>query len=149
MTAMLRGTGYFGKVPAAGDFVRHATGDGPDPRTQDWFVDGWARYALAPQRCVPGSTFEMYRAALGLRREYRLGSGSLAWVDGLVDGGAGTLVAFVNREVLALTNIGEETVTLAGTDLEVLISSADLPHGQAGGTEVAVPPHVTVWVRRR
>ena len=109
----------------------------------------WARYALDQQRCVPGSTFEMYRAALALRREYRLGSGSLAWVDGLVDGGDDSLVAFVNREVLVVTNLGPETVRLTGTDLEVLVSSADLPHGQAGGSEVAVPADVTVWVRRR
>lgn len=111
--------------------------------------ESWARYALDRQRCVPGSTFEMYRAALCLRREYHLGSGSLAWVDGLADGASDSLVAFVNREVLVVTNVGTTPVSLKGTDLEVLISSDDLPHGAAGGTEVAVPPDVTVWVRRR
>ncbi len=109
----------------------------------------WARYALDRQRCVPGSTFEMYRAALGLRREYHLGSGSLGWVDGLADGASDSLVAFVNREVLVVTNVGTEPVVLEGTDLEVLVSSADLPTGQDGGSTVAVPPDVTVWVRRR
>lgn len=43
----LRGTGWFGKIPTAGDFVRQLTPDGPDARTLDWFHDGWARYALA------------------------------------------------------------------------------------------------------
>lgn len=123
---------------------------GFSPTGRSWLSQppSWARYALDRQRCVPGSTFEMYRAALGLRREYRLGSGSLAWVDGLA-GASESVVAFVNREVLVMTNLGSETVRLNGTDLEVLISTADLPDGQTGGTVVAVPPDVTVWVRRR
>lgn len=47
MTLQLRGAGWFGKVPVAGDFVRQLTADGPDARTLDWFHDGWARHALA------------------------------------------------------------------------------------------------------
>lgn len=50
MTLQLRGTGYFGKVPVAGDFQRLLTADGPDARTLDWFTDGWARHALAGRR---------------------------------------------------------------------------------------------------
>lgn len=57
MTLQLRGTGYFGKVPVAGDFQRLLTADGPDARTLDWFHDGWARYALAGKRPdLAGST---------------------------------------------------------------------------------------------
>lgn len=127
---------------------------GFSPTGKSWLSqpESWRRYALDQQRCVPGSTFEVYRAALGLRREYHLGTGSLAWVDGLAPGAADSLVAFVNREVLVVTNIGSAPVSLKGTDLEVLISSTDLPDGEAGGvggTEVTVPPDVTVWVRRR
>lgn len=110
----------------------------------DWF----AEYALDRQTCVPGSTFEMYRAALRLRREFRLGSGSLAWVDGLSEETTGDVLAFVNRDVLVVTNLGEPTLHLDG-DLEVLLSSADLPYGLAGEQGVAVPTDVTVWVRRR
>lgn len=127
---------------------------GFSPSGKSWLSqpESWRRYALDQQRCVPGSTFEVYRAALGLRREYHLGTGSLAWVDGLAPGAADSLVAFVNREVLVVTNIGSAPVSLKGTDLEVLISSTDLPDGEAGGVggmEVTVPPDVTVWVRRR
>lgn len=50
MTIELRTTGYFGKVPVAGDFQRQLTPDGPDGRTLDWFNDGWTRYALAGRR---------------------------------------------------------------------------------------------------
>ena len=108
----------------------------------------FARYALDTQVCLPGSTYEMYRTALRLRREFRLGSGSLAWVDGLSGGTPEELVAFVNRDVLVVTNLGAQTVQLSG-DLEVLLSSADLPYGQAGEHCVAVPTDVTVWVRTR
>lgn len=50
MNVHLRGTGCFGKVPTAGDFVRQLTADGPDSRTLEWFHDGWARHALAGRR---------------------------------------------------------------------------------------------------
>lgn len=110
----------------------------------EWFAD----YALDRQTCVPGSTFEMYRAALRLRKEFRLGSGSLAWVDGLSGETSEQVVAFVNRDVLVVTNLGEGTLHLDG-DLEVLLSSEDLPYGHAGEQGVAVPTDVTVWVRQR
>lgn len=50
MTIELRGTGYFGKVPIAGDFQRMLTTDGPDGKTLDWLNDGWTRHALAGRR---------------------------------------------------------------------------------------------------
>jgi len=46
----LRGTGFFGKVPTAGDFQKSLLAEGPDGKTLEWFNDGWARYALAGQR---------------------------------------------------------------------------------------------------
>ena len=36
----------------------------------------WAEYALDRQRGVPGSTYELYRTALRLRREHGLGRGT-------------------------------------------------------------------------
>ena len=140
------------RVPIPWEADAPAYGFSPTGRSWLSQPESWARYALDRQRCVPGSTFEVYRAGLGLRREYHLGTGSLAWVDGLSADAGDPLVAFVNREVLVVTNVGTTPVSLKGTDLEVLISSADLPEGKAGGaggTEVTVPPDVTVWVRRR
>lgn len=46
----LRGAGYYGKLPAAGDFKKCLPMDGPDGRTLDWLNDGWARHALAGHR---------------------------------------------------------------------------------------------------
>jgi type VI secretion system ImpM family protein len=46
----LRGTGFFGKVPAAGDFQRMLLPEGPDARLLEWWNDGWTRHALAGRR---------------------------------------------------------------------------------------------------
>ena len=53
MTLQLRGTGYFGKLPTAGDFQKALLADGPDSKVLQWFTDGWARYALAAGRPDP------------------------------------------------------------------------------------------------
>jgi alpha-glucosidase len=122
---------------------------GFSPTGASWLSQpaSFAGYALDTQVCVPGSTFEMYRAALRLRREFHLGSGSLAWVDGLgTDDPA--ILAFVNRDVLVVTNLGDAGIHLDG-DLELLLASADLPHGYAGENGFQVPTDVTVWLRRR
>lgn len=53
MTLQLRGTGFFGKLPTAGDFQKALLADGPDSKVLQWFTDGWARYALAGGRPDP------------------------------------------------------------------------------------------------
>jgi hypothetical protein len=58
------------------------------------------------------------------------------------------VVAFVNRDVLVVTNLGVRALHLEG-DLEVLLSSVDLPYGHAGEQGVTAPTDVTVWVRTR
>ena len=93
----------------------------------------WAEYALDRQQGVPGSTWELYRAALAVRREHGLGGGELAWQDGP----AGTL-AFRNGDVLVLTNFGTEPAGLpAGARL--LLSSEPLDD------DGRVPTDVTAW----
>jgi alpha-glucosidase len=103
----------------------------------------WGQYALDREAGAAGSTYEMYRAALRLRRELDLGSGSLAWWDwppgGTGDGDAG-VVAFINNGVGVLANLRPEPVPLPA-DAEILCASIPL-------TDPAlVPPDVTVWAR--
>ena len=136
------------RVPLPWSSTEPAYGFSPTGATWLSQPASFAAHALDVQTCVPGSTFEMYRAALRLRREFRLGSGSLAWVDGLPSDTPDSVLAFVNRDVLVVTNLGPSTMHLQG-DLEVLLSSADLPFGLAGDQGVAVPTDVTVWVRQR
>jgi alpha-glucosidase len=93
----------------------------------------WAEYALDRQQGVAGSTWELYRSALELRRAHRLGAGTLEWQD--TPPGA---LAFRNGDVLVLTNFAEEPVPLP-VGARVLLSSEPL------GDEGRVPIDVTVW----
>ncbi len=118
-------------------------GFGFSPTGATWLPqpDSWSAYALDAQKGVPGSTYEMYREALRLRREFHLGSGSLAWVDGVGDEQAA--VAFANRDVLVVTNLGAEPVELP-EGATVLLASGDLVIEDG---RVGVPTDVAVWAR--
>jgi len=123
---------WSGSEPAFG-FSRTGRTWLPQPST-------WSSYAADAQSGVPGSTLEMYRSALALRREHGLGAGSLAWLDRWSD--APGVVALLNRDVLVVTNLGSTPVTLpAGA--RVLLSSADPLDGGAGAA--IVPTDTTVW----
>ncbi|MFH5823484.1 glycoside hydrolase family 13 protein [Georgenia sp. AZ-5] len=106
----------------------------------------WATYAVDAQAGVEGSTLELYRAALRLRRELGLGRGSLAWEAAL--GSADDVVAFTNAgpagEVLVLANLGAIPVPLPAGRL--LLTSGGLLTGEEG-TQL-VPADTTVWLRR-
>jgi len=93
----------------------------------------WAAYALDRQQGVPGSTWELYRAALAARRSHGLGAGTIAWQQT-----SDEALAFRNGDVLVLTNFGASPVSLpAGAT--VLLASEPL---DADGR---VPTDVTVW----
>jgi alpha-glucosidase len=106
----------------------------------------FARYAVDRQRGVPGSTYELYRTALRLRREHGLGAGSLSWVDGLrtPHGGAvgDDVLAFVNREVLVVATVGDAEVALPAGAV-VLVTSG--PVRTADDGRAVVPADTTVW----
>ncbi len=100
--------------------------------------DVFGRYAVDVQRGVKGSTLELYRTALRLRHEYRLGEGDLEWPSGYGD----DVVAFISHtpvaDVTVVTNLGAEPVTLPH-GMHVVLASGDLDeHGR-------VPTDVTVW----
>jgi alpha-glucosidase len=125
------------RVPVPWESDAPSYGFGPGPAS--WLPQpaGWRDLALDRQRDVPGSTYQMYRAALAARREHRLGEGDLAWVEGYPD----PVLAFTNGDLLVLANTGTEPVTLPEGSVPV-VSSQPL-----NGT--AVPVDVTVWARVR
>lgn len=94
----------------------------------------WARFARDTQIDVPGSTLELYRTALRLRRELALGTGSLTWVRGLPT----AVVAFRNGPVTVLANLGRESIEIPAGD--ILLASEALQ----GRT---LPTDTTVWLR--
>ncbi|MEU7714099.1 alpha-amylase family glycosyl hydrolase [Micromonospora chalcea] len=94
----------------------------------------WAEYALDRQRGVAGSTYELYRTALRLRREHALARGPLRFLSS-----GDEVLTFTNGDLTVLTNFGAEAAPLpAGA--QVLVSSAPLDGP-------AVPTDVTVWFR--
>ncbi|HEV7961342.1 MAG TPA: glycoside hydrolase family 13 protein [Actinoplanes sp.] len=95
----------------------------------------WAQYALDRQRGVPGSTYELYRSALALRRGHGLGKGPLAWADTPAD-----VLAFRTGELLVMTNFGDAPAELP-LGARVLLSSEPLTE------DGRVPQDVTVWAR--
>jgi len=102
--------------------------------------EGWGGYSRGVQATDPRSTLSLYGDALDLRRTHRLGSGSLAWVEGL----AGTdVVAFLNRDVLVVINLGTEPARLPSG--EVLLDSIDVRSERTGGSTLF--PEQCVWLR--
>jgi alpha-glucosidase len=106
------------------------------PSDASWLPQpaSWADYALDRQRDVPGSTWELYRAALDLRRSHGLGTSTLTWAES-----SGEVLAFRVSDVLVLTNFGSAPVSLPA-GVRVLLSSEPLVDGQ-------VPADVTVWAQ--
>jgi len=95
----------------------------------------FAKYAVDVQDGVKGSTLELYRAALRLRREHHLGSGTLAWADGYAEG----VLAFRNGDLLVVANTTDGPIALpAGAD--VLLSSEELP------ADGSLPADSTAWL---
>ena len=96
--------------------------------------------AYDQQLGVAGSTLELYRAALALRRERRLGSGDFGW---LADYCGENALGFENRGVWVLHNFGSEPIALP-VGRELLIASGELPL-IAGGAR-SLGPNQTVWL---
>ncbi|MHA7240228.1 glycoside hydrolase family 13 protein [Arthrobacter sp. TMS1-12-1] len=98
--------------------------------------EGWAEYARDTQAGDPESTLSLYRTALQLRRDLRLGAGSLAWSR---DFECSDVVAFRNGEVLVMLNMGEFPAPLP--DGTVIADST--PGAVADGM---LAPDACVWL---
>ncbi|GAB2472157.1 glycoside hydrolase family 13 protein [Promicromonospora xylanilytica] len=124
-------------------WVGGAPGNGFGSTGKTWLPqpDVYADLAADRQYGVAGSTYEMYRAALELRRSEKIGGGSLSWVDALAD--SPDVVAFRVAGVVVVGNLGAEPLVLPAA-AEVLVASGDLDTSQGA---VAVPTDTTVWLR--
>jgi len=120
----------------APSFGFSATGESWLPQPQEY-----GRYALDAQKGDPASTYEFYRRALRMRRDYALGSGGLAWID--VD--HPDVLGLANGELVVLANTGSEQIRLP-EGLEPLLSSIQLD--QHGDGAIFLPGDATLWALR-
>ncbi|MEU6797748.1 glycoside hydrolase family 13 protein [Nonomuraea wenchangensis] len=98
----------------------------------------WTALSAEAQEDDPGSTLNLYRAALRLRRRHpALGGGTLTWLDSPED------VLAVERDpgLVVVLNTGERPVP-AGVAGEVLLSSGPL------AADGSIPPDTAVWIQR-
>jgi len=94
----------------------------------------YADYSRDKQTGVKGSTLEMYREALELRKELSLGSGSFEWVKEFC---GETSLGFLNQGILVIHNFGTDSLPLP--ECELIATSS--PASQA------IEPNQTVWLR--
>jgi len=98
-----------------------------------WLPQPAAYADLAPvrQRGVPGSTLELYRRLLAVRRDRRLGTASLTWLEPAALGWGDDVIAFdlVDRGLRVVANLGPEPIGLpAGCD--VVLASGEVRDGR-------------------
>ncbi|MBB1242620.1 glycoside hydrolase family 13 protein [Streptomyces durbertensis] len=98
----------------------------------------WARLSVSAQDGVAGSTLELYRAALRLRRAFRPPRGAEQpaphWLPAPPD-----VLAFRHGGLECRANLGPRPVEL-GADRQVLLASAPVEDG-------VLPPDTSVWLR--
>ncbi|VXB47309.1 Alpha-glucosidase [Microbacterium sp. 8M] len=92
----------------------------------------WAEYARAAEEGADGSTLELYKRLLRLRRERGLGSGSLVWEDLGSDA-----IAFRRGDLHVAANLGTAPLALPEGATVVVHSAA------AAGT--VLPPDSAAW----
>jgi alpha-glucosidase len=97
----------------------------------------YADYSRDQQEGVAGSTLELYKHALKLRRELQLGEGSFEWVPEFV--GASSL-GFRNGEILVIHNFGHSPIEIPAG--EIIASSLE---GMTSGHALAADQ--TVWIK--
>lgn len=102
--------------------------------------DSFGDYAADRQEGVGGSTLELYRSALALRAAHGMGSGTFQWAD--IHEPARGVLAFHNRDVLVLSNLGAAPVPVPRGYAVELSSASDVAPPAAS----SVPPNCTAYL---
>ena len=80
--------------------------------------ENYRGYARDAQRGVPGSTLELYKQLIRVRKEHNLGNGSLSWVEDLCDE---SLLVYENSGVRVIANFGPDSFNLP--EGEILVTT--------------------------
>lgn len=116
-------------------WVRDAPAAGFNDTGESWLPQPASYPALAvdQQVDVPGSTLELYRTLLRVRREHGLGAGVVQWVEA-----SAAVLVFDNGPVRSVTNFGD-TLSALPSGWTVVASSGPLTGG-------SIPTDTTVWL---
>jgi alpha-glucosidase len=82
----------------------------------------YARYARDLQDGVAGSTLEVYKRVLKVRKQFNLGAGNFKWAPEFMDE---TTLAFINNGVLVLSNFAGDPVVIPAGEI-LATTQADL-----------------------
>jgi alpha-glucosidase len=97
----------------------------------------YAEYSRDQQEGIPGSTLELYKHALKLRKELGLGHGSFDWVPEYTNE---TTLGYLNNGILVIHNFGREPIALPQGNL--------IASSQYGDTLV-IEADQTVWLNTK
>ncbi len=92
--------------------------------------------SVEAQTGVDGSTLELYRSALALRREQLTDSLSFEWLDLGAE-----VLAFRRGSIVSVTNFGDDPVDLPAGDVLLRSDESDRPDASIAATDT------TVWIR--
>jgi alpha-glucosidase len=128
------------RVPVPWESDAPSYGFGPSGNT--WLPQPavYGELAVDRQKGVEGSTLELYRELLRVRREQRVGRGELTWVDLGADVLAFDVSAESGAPIRVIANLGGEFLSLPG-DAEVLVASAEVDVSRG------LPTDSAVWLR--
>jgi alpha-glucosidase len=124
------------RVPMPWKGAAPSLGFGPGDATWLPQPPEYGPLAVDQQLGVPDSTLELYRTLLRLRRELRLGLGTLTWHDAGTDDAVAFTTSVDGQTVLVLANLGPSPVPVP-RDARVLVSS--------GPADDGVPTDTTIW----
>lgn len=133
------------RVPIPWEGSAPSYGFGPTERSWLPQPQVYGELAVDRQSGVDGSTLELYRNLLRLRRNLGLGRGRLSWIGIDADESDDVLVFDITSggvETRVIVNLGRGNIALPTTH-EVLLSSSQLEE------EHVLPADVTVWLQPR
>ena len=112
-----------------------ATNYGFGPAGEPWLPQPavYRDFARDLQEGVPGSTLELYKAALAIRKDRALGDGSLEWIEGTPE----NVLGFRNGDVTVFINYSQDDFVLPAGD--IILDSADSSSG-------VLAPASAVWL---
>ncbi|MDP1877544.1 MAG: glycoside hydrolase family 13 protein [Actinomycetota bacterium] len=140
------------RVPIPWSGTGPSYGFGPGEATWLPQPDDWRDMSVEAQQGLEGSTLELYRLALRVRREEpSLGDGPLEWLDAPEGVLAFRRTGEAGADVIAVVNVAETPAHLpADWGTTILVASGDDVAELSiddGGAALALGPETAAWVR--